>query len=51
MTVVRVDTDEQELSVTVNGYIGHQSDGSDIGQVGEYLQLISSGGPRPHGEH
>ncbi|WP_197673107.1 FAD-dependent monooxygenase [Microbacterium pygmaeum] len=36
------------LVVRPDGYIGHRSDGSDIGQVGEYLELIRSGGPRPH---
>ena len=35
------------LAVRPDGYIGHRSDGSDLGQVGEYLELIRSGGPRP----
>ncbi|MET0781134.1 MAG: FAD-dependent monooxygenase [Microbacterium sp.] len=37
------------LAVRPDGYIGHRSDGSDIGRVGEYLDLIRSGGPRTHG--
>lgn len=35
------------LAVRPDGYIGHRSDGSDIGQVGEYLELLRSGRPRP----
>ncbi|MET0829981.1 MAG: FAD-dependent monooxygenase [Microbacterium sp.] len=32
------------LAVRPDGYIGHRSDGADIGPVGEYLELIRSGG-------